>query len=72
MKSFHDLSTERSVGMSLGPIPWSKIVMYADRVGLDFDVAEAFIDIIRTMDVAFMKHNAEASKPKPKPIRGTR
>ena len=62
MKSFHDLSTERSVGMSLGPIPWSKIVQYADRYQLEPDVTEAFIDIIRTMDVAYMKHNANEQK----------
>jgi len=71
MKSFHDLGTERSIGMSLGPIPWSKIVQYADRSGLEPDVAEAFVDIMRTMDVEFMKYNtaeqkraAELNKPK--------
>ena len=62
MKSFHDLSTERSIGMSLGPIPWSKIVQYADRYQLEPDVTEAFVDIIRIMDVAFMKHNAGEQK----------
>lgn len=48
--------------MSLGPVPWSKIVEYADRYGLDPDVSEAFVDIIRTMDVAYMKHCSEESK----------
>ncbi len=71
MKSFNDLGTERNIGMSLGPIPWSKIVMYADEYGLDPDVKESFVDIIRTMDVAFMDYNtteqkrtAELNKPK--------
>lgn len=71
MKSFHDLGTERNIGMSLGPIPWSKMVLYADRSKLEPDVAEAFVDIMRTMDVAFMKYNtaeqkrtAELNKPK--------
>ena len=57
--------------MSLGPIPWSKMVQYADRSGLDPDVADAFVDIMRTMDMAFMnynaaeqKRNAELNKPK--------
>ena len=48
--------------MSLGPIPWSKIVTYADWYQLEPDVTEAFVDIIRTMDVAFMNHNAAESK----------
>lgn len=64
MKSFHDLGTERDIGMSLGPIPWSKIVMYADEYGLDPDVKEAFVNIMRTMDVAFMKHNSDEQKRK--------
>lgn len=62
MKSFHDLSTERSIGMGLGPIPWSKIVEYADWYGLEPDVIEAFVDIIRTVDVAYLKYNADEQK----------
>lgn len=62
LKSFHDLSTERSIGMGLGPIPWSKIVEYADWYGLEPDVIEAFVDIIRTVDVAYLKYNADEQK----------
>lgn len=57
--------------MSLGPIPWSKIVDYAGFYGLDEDVTEAFVDIIRTMDTEYMAYNtgeqkrqAELNKPK--------
>lgn len=67
MKSFYDLGTERQSGMSLGPIPWSKIVTYAQHYGLDPDVTEAFVDIIRTMDTEYMAYNAEQqAKNKPK------
>lgn len=48
--------------MSLGPIPWSKIVAYAGHYGLDEDVTEAFVDIIRTIDVRYMEHNAAEDK----------
>jgi hypothetical protein len=48
--------------MSLGPIPWSKIVTYAKHYGLDEDVTEAFVDIIRTMDTAYMEHSAAETK----------
>lgn len=71
MKSFYDLGTERQSGMALGPIPWSRIVMYAQHYGLVDDVVEAFVDIIRTMDVKYMEYNTEqqakltaANKPK--------
>lgn len=63
MKSFYDLGTERSIGMSLGPIPWSKIVAYASHYGLEPDVTEAFVDIIREMDVVYLDYNAN-NKPK--------
>lgn len=63
MKSFYDLGTERGIGMSLGPIPWSKIVAYAEHYGLEKDVTEAFVDIIREMDSAYLDYNAN-NKPK--------
>ena len=43
--------------MALGPIPWSKIVKYAGFYGLEEDVTEAFVDIIRTMDTEYMAYN---------------
>ena len=57
IKAFFDLDTCRSVGMDIGRIPWSIIVQYSDRYKLDEDVSEAFVDIIREMDNAFLKWN---------------
>jgi hypothetical protein len=57
--AFNDLGTERSIGMSLGPIPWSKIVAYAEFVGLDWPNTYAFVEIIRKMDRAWMEDQAE-------------
>ena len=49
--------------MGIGPIPWTAIVEYAEWHGLDRDVAEAFVDIMREMDSAYMGyHNAEQKK----------
>lgn len=48
--------------MSIGPIPWTAMVKYADRYRLDYDVAEAFVDIIREMDVTYIK--SDLHKPK--------
>lgn len=63
LKAFFDLSTCRQMGMGLGPIPWDKILMYAKFNGLDEDVTEAFIVIIRELDIAFIEQvNKEKSK----------
>ena len=62
MKAFYDLGTERVSGMSLGPIPWSKIVEYAGFYRLEEDVTEALVDIIRTMDSQYLEYSADEAK----------
>ena len=53
--------------MGLSPIPWDKIVHYAEFYQLDCDIVEAFIDIIREMDGAYMEwQNEQAERKKPK------
>ncbi len=67
IKSFYDLSTCRNSGMSIGPIPWTAIKKYTEHYGLEFDVAESLIDIIKEMDEAYMDYqNKETEKNKPK------
>lgn len=56
--------------MSIGPIPWTAIVQYAGFYNLEPDVGEAFVDIIREMDQAYVKYQEderERNKPKKKP-----
>jgi len=65
LKAFFDLSTCRQSGMGLGPIPWHIIVQYAKFYQLEEDVTEAFIDVIREMDTAFLEKNQPQDKPKP-------
>lgn len=63
MKAFDDLKTERSIGMGLGAIPWSKIVQYGDRVGLDGPNTDNFVIIIKAMDTAYLTwHQKESDK----------
>lgn len=62
IKAFYDLGTCRSNGMSLGPIPWSAMIQYAEWYGLDRDVTEAFVDIVREMDTAYLNYQAEEQK----------
>lgn len=62
MKAFNDLSTCRSTSMSIGPIPWTAIIEYANWYGLEKDVTEAFIDIIREMDAIYINSDLHKSK----------
>lgn len=59
IKAFYDLNTCRSVGMGMGPIPWRDIISYAHFYQLDEDIVEAFVDIIREMDDAFLKWQSD-------------
>lgn len=56
LTAFYDLSSCRHFGEGVpGPIPWHRVVQYADRSGLDPDNTEALIRITREMDSAYLK-----------------
>ena len=55
--AFIELSTDRTIGMEVGPIPYSSLAMYADR--FEFDV-EDFVYILRQMDLAYLGHSKGA------------
>jgi hypothetical protein len=46
------MNTDRPIGMSAGPIPFTSISTYADRVGIDGDDFTYFVCMIRAMDDA--------------------
>jgi hypothetical protein len=53
--AFAELSTERHIGMNVGPIPHSAIVGYAERNGLN-DEFVAFARAIRAMDSVYLEY----------------
>ena len=55
LRAFWELSTCRSSGFGIGPIPWRDIVAYADYAGMDSELVDGFVMIIRRIDAAFMK-----------------
>lgn len=55
LTAFHQLGTCRQYGDIPGPIPWDKIVTYADRRGLDNVIGVAFEHIISAMDNRYLK-----------------
>lgn len=52
--AFCDLTTERQIGMGLGPIPASQIRDYAIELDLDGDEAELFFAVIRQTDDGYL------------------
>jgi hypothetical protein len=62
IESFFELSTERSVGMGIGPIPWSSIFNYASAFEFTGSDYHTFHSIIRAMDSHYLRMKANDSK----------
>jgi hypothetical protein len=63
IKAFFHLSTCRhGNGMSTGPIPWNNCLEYGLLAGLDNDIIETFIEIIRVMDTIYLKWQDDEAK----------
>ncbi len=62
LTAFNRLSTCRSIGMGLGPIPWICIGQYADVQELDQDHRDALYYHIEQMDSAFLKWSSDQNK----------
>lgn len=60
--AFWDLSTCRSFGMGIGPIPWRDIVAYARQARLAEDVASVFVYVIRQLDAEYLSWHREQMK----------
>jgi hypothetical protein len=71
LDAFWTLSTDRTYGMGIGPIPWSAVDRYAQRLGIADDEVEYtdFVQILQLLDIAFLKQmNKDSKTPdKPKP-----
>lgn len=67
LRAFYDLNTCRSIGMSIGPIPWRDIVLYAQIFSLEEDLVEAFIQVIRQMDITYLDWSNKEEERNNKP-----
>lgn len=56
LSAYHELLSERQIGMAAGQIPWSKIVQWAYFHGLnDKDDIDTLIRYLRAMEAAAAK-----------------
>jgi hypothetical protein len=62
LECYFELSTCRSSGFGISYIPVTAIYTYADRFGL----GEFFCEVIRSMDILYVKQQSEKDKEKDK------
>lgn len=62
LEAFWELSTCRSFSGGVGPIPWTAVVDYGLRFGLDDDMLAPFVTVIRAMDAEYVQWNSAESK----------
>lgn len=62
LEQFWDLSTERQVGMAVGPIPLSRAYEAAARLGLDEDNTATLVRAVRELDREYLKHVNKAKE----------
>lgn len=65
-QAFTDLSSERGIGMGLGPIPFGAIVRYADLYGLSVDEFDGLRLIIGEVDGFYLAQQSSKSDRDPK------
>ena len=58
LTAWRDLSSCRSIGMVLGPIPWTAIAEWCRWHALEPDVARVVIDVIRRLDNEYLERAA--------------
>lgn len=58
-QAFQDLTTDRQIGMGIGPIPFSSTLRYARLYGIEsIDAFERFRALICAMDDEYLRLNA--------------
>lgn len=65
LSAFYDLDSCRPVGWEEGPIPWTAMADYCDRLDIQGDQREDLIYHVRQLDIEYLKYKA-SKRPKGK------
>ena len=68
--AFWELFPDRQLGMSVGPIPYSSIIMYCREWNLDGELSGIMLKLVRKMDGTFLEWQDKQSKKSSK-IKGS-
>ena len=66
IRSYFKLATCKGVGMSMGPIPWTAIHEFVDRIGFDQEMRGVFERVIWSLDNEWQDWSDRESKKKRK------
>lgn len=58
-RAFWECSTDRTVGMAEGPIPWTAINQWAIRYGFHHDEFDRLVLLLKAMDSAYIEERAK-------------
>jgi len=73
MQAFWELCSCRTFGMSIGPIPWTAIIEYGERKGLDSTMILVFEVVMRELDEVYLSDLREQQeKKRQQSVRDTR
>jgi hypothetical protein len=62
-----DLDSCRSIGLGVGPIPWTAIEAYSISMDLDSDKRARMHRLVRALDRVYLDHNRKQGKKDVKP-----
>lgn len=65
-EAFWVLSSCRSIGFGVGPIPWTAVHEYCQYHGFDYDMEETMHHHVRAMDGEYMTYMSEKQDGKSK------
>ena len=63
-KAFQDLSSDRDIGMGVGPIPWSAMHSWGARNRIRGDDFERLVMVLRGLDNIYMEKQGKKTKGK--------
>lgn len=61
-RAYSELSTCRSVGFSMGPIPWTAMLAWAEHHNLEREVTDHLINVLRVVDAETLRRAAARAR----------
>lgn len=62
LRAWRELETCRSIGMALGPIPITAVLMWCAAEGLDRDATDVVREVVRAADNQFLEKQASRQR----------
>jgi len=65
IRAFWELSSCRQYAQgTIGPIPWTAAMAYAEHAGLDREMSDVFLEVVRGLDATWIEWQSQQRKTK--------